>query len=86
MKIACITSRFPFPIEKGDKLRAFHQLKGLCERHEVHLFALSHEEVDPADLAVLTSFCASVKVYRIGKLKLILNLILMKSKWKSEIT
>jgi len=29
MKILILLSRVPFPLEKGDKLRAYHQIKGL---------------------------------------------------------
>ncbi|MFM2189881.1 MAG: hypothetical protein RL491_267, partial [Bacteroidota bacterium] len=42
MKVVFITSRFPYPLEKGDKLRAFQQIKQLASQgHEVHLFAVS---------------------------------------------
>ena len=41
MKIVMLVSRVPYPLEKGDKLRAFHQLRHLAQRHEIHLFALN---------------------------------------------
>lgn len=44
-----MTSRFPYPIERGDKLRAYHQLRVLSERHEVSLVALSEGPVPPED-------------------------------------
>ena len=37
MKVFVVSSRVPFPLEKGDKLRLFHQLKHLSESHEVTL-------------------------------------------------
>ena len=62
MKLLAITPRFPFPLEKGDKLRAYHQLLALSERHEVVLVALSEHPVPPEHLRELQSFCSSVHV------------------------
>lgn len=67
MKLLAILPRFPYPVDKGDKLRAFHHLKYLAGRHEVHLFALSDQPVSPDERAVLETFCASVTVYRLSK-------------------
>lgn len=67
MKLLAILPRFPYPVDKGDKLRAFHHLKYLAGRHEVHLFALSDQPVSPDERAVLETFCASVTVYPLSK-------------------
>jgi sugar transferase (PEP-CTERM/EpsH1 system associated) len=75
MKIAFITSRFPFPVEKGDKLRAFHHIRWLGDRHEVHLFALTHQDVSDADIQVPRQSCASVSVYQIRRARLFFNVI-----------
>jgi sugar transferase (PEP-CTERM/EpsH1 system associated) len=75
MKIAFIASRFPFPVEKGDKLRAFHHIRWLSQTHDVYLFALTHQTVAEEDIAVLKSICAEVSVYRISQLRLIFNVI-----------
>ncbi len=66
MKILFLTSRFPFPLEKGDKLRAYHQIKGLAARHEVHLAALSDEHVSTSHYAALNTYCRSIHVSRIS--------------------
>lgn len=73
MKILVALSRFPWPLEKGDKLRAFYQLKGLSQDHEVHLVCLNEEQVSQEDLQQL-SFCASISVIPISKVKRIWNL------------
>lgn len=44
MKILVILSRIPYPLEKGDKLRAYHQVKELSKRHEICLCCLSDEK------------------------------------------
>jgi sugar transferase (PEP-CTERM/EpsH1 system associated) len=64
MRILFLAHRIPFPPHKGDKVRAFNELKILARRHEVHLIALSE---DPADLdppGELRSLCAAVHVAR----------------------
>ena len=53
MKIVAVTSRFPYPIERGDKLRAHYQLRELARHHEVVLVALSEGEVDRSARAVI---------------------------------
>jgi sugar transferase (PEP-CTERM/EpsH1 system associated) len=41
MRVFVLLSRIPYPLEKGDKLRAFHQIKVLSEKHEIILCALN---------------------------------------------
>ena len=41
MKLVVLTSRIPYPLEKGDKLRIFHQLKHLSQTHEICLICLN---------------------------------------------
>ncbi|MFM9052935.1 MAG: glycosyltransferase, partial [Bacteroidota bacterium] len=75
MKILCITSRVPWPLEKGDKLRAFHQLKHLAKRHEVFLFALTDEPLHPDAMGELKKFCKDVHVHHHSKLRSGINLL-----------
>lgn len=58
MKLLVLLSRFPFPLDKGDKLRAYHQLRYLARHHEICLFCLSDEEVSPAGYAAVRPLCA----------------------------
>ena len=74
MKILVITSRFPYPMEKGDKHRAFHQLQELSVHHDVTLVALSHTPVQPADLEkVRSECCPNVHVVQLGRLTTLLS-------------
>lgn len=50
-----LASRFPWPLEKGDKLRVYHLAKALSESHEVVLVALSDGPVSEADLDQIRS-------------------------------
>lgn len=76
MRIVFVTSRFPFPVEKGDKLRAFHQIRYLSERHEIHLVSLSHRRISENDLQAMRPYCKSVRVFYINKYLLPLQLLI----------
>ena len=62
MKLLVVLSRFPYPLEKGDKLRAYHQIRVLSRQHEIYLFALSDKEVPEKSLAALRPFCKEIRV------------------------
>lgn len=68
-RVLFLTSRFPYPLEKGDKLRAFNQIKQLARRHEVHLFSLSEERPSPGDLKALQPYCASITDHTVPRWK-----------------
>ncbi len=76
MKLLVILPRFPFPTEKGDKLRAFNQLKVLSAHFDITLIALSHEKVKSADLEKVKPYCSSMHVYRLKILPVIWNLVI----------
>ncbi len=40
MRVFVIVSRVPYPLDKGDKLRVYHQIKELSKSHTVHLCCL----------------------------------------------
>jgi len=75
MKIFVLLSRVPFPVEKGDKLRAFHQIRCLAKNNEIILCSLSDSPVHPDALKVLNSFCSEVHIISIGKPGMIWNVI-----------
>jgi len=64
-----VTSRFPFPLEKGDKLRIYHQIKHLSKHFEIHLISTSEHKVNKSDVDQLKSFCASIHVFPISLLQ-----------------
>lgn len=66
-KLVYITSRFPFPIEKGDKLRAFYQLRDLSSNWEIHLIALSDVTVSELHKEAVAPFCKSIHILKISK-------------------
>lgn len=64
MKILVITSRLPWPLDKGDKLRAYHQIRHLAASHEIFLFCLTEPggEGDDNDLSALKAITRGIKV------------------------
>lgn len=65
MRILVLLPRFPYPLDKGDKLRAYHQIVELAKRHEVHLFALSHHKVTSSQIEAMQPYCKSIHVERL---------------------
>jgi len=75
-KILFITSRFPYPLNKGDKLRVDFQLKCLAQGNEIHLIAIEETRVSPAQLEAISPFCKSVRVFVLPLYKRIFQLLL----------
>ena len=62
MKVLYLCHRIPYPPDKGDKIRAFHQLRAIGELHEVDLFTLADRPEDLAHQSALARFCRHVTV------------------------
>ncbi len=76
MKIFVLLSRFPYPLDKGDKLRAYYQIKELSAFHEIHLCCLDDTTVTSEHLKELEYFCKSVTVIKLRKWQIAINLFL----------
>jgi sugar transferase (PEP-CTERM/EpsH1 system associated) len=74
MKLMILLSRVPYPLEKGDKLRAYHLMARLAERHRIILCCLSDGPTDPAHIEHLRGFCAHIEVIRIPRWRILLKL------------
>jgi sugar transferase (PEP-CTERM/EpsH1 system associated) len=75
MKLVVILSRVPFPVEKGDKLRAYHQLRCLSTSHELHLICLNDAPLHPDAVFELKKFCKTVNIFDLNPFGLLFNLI-----------
>ncbi|MBI3134319.1 MAG: glycosyltransferase [Bacteroidetes bacterium] len=73
MKLFVLVSRFPYPLEKGDKLRAFHQIRELSAQHEVHLACLSDQPVKEEWQNEVRKYCASLHIFNLNKAFIYLN-------------
>lgn len=74
MKILVALSRVPYPLDKGDKLRAYHQIRLLSQRHDVYVVALYDKPVKDSDLKHLSTFCRQLFLLRQNGLRRIFNL------------
>jgi polysaccharide biosynthesis protein PslH len=75
MKIFVLLSRFPYPLEKGDKLRAFHQIKELSKKHEIILCALTDEKIAQSSVDILSEYCKHIEIIKLPKIKIYWNLL-----------
>jgi polysaccharide biosynthesis protein PslH len=75
VKLLVLTSRFPYPLEKGDKLRIFHQIRELSQRHEIILCALSEEVIQDLDYQQVKSFCSQIHIFHLSKSTIFFNIL-----------
>jgi sugar transferase (PEP-CTERM/EpsH1 system associated) len=69
MRIFFITSRFPFPLEKGDKLRAYELIRHLSTHHEIYLFALNEGPVEATWEEELRPYCEEIQYFSLTKMQ-----------------
>lgn len=62
MNILYLAHRIPYPPDKGDKIRSFHQIRYLAERHKIALICFVDDRRDLGHADRLREFCASVDV------------------------
>jgi sugar transferase (PEP-CTERM/EpsH1 system associated) len=60
MRLLFLTHRLPYAPNRGDRIRAYHLLRVLARRHEVHLLSLVHDREEAAQVESLRGSAASV--------------------------
>lgn len=75
MKLFVILSRVPYPLEKGDKLRAFNQIKELSKKHQIVLLALNDTKLDEKAKAELQKYCVAISIIKFSKFTIFFNLV-----------
>jgi glycosyltransferase involved in cell wall biosynthesis len=70
-----LLSRFPYPLEKGDKLRAYYQLRELSENHRIVLVCLTELPVPAEFIEKIRVYCMEVQLFRIRKAAVYLRLL-----------
>ena len=69
MKLIYLTSRFPYPINKGDKLRSFHQIKELSKQNDIYLISLSEIKVPKSSIKQLDKRGSILRAIQKGERK-----------------
>ncbi|MDB4163534.1 hypothetical protein N9602_06675, partial [Saprospiraceae bacterium] len=67
MNLLIISSRFPYPLEKGDKLRLYYQIRELAKWHKITLVSVSDEKASERDKEQLKPFVYSQYHFDITK-------------------
>jgi glycosyltransferase involved in cell wall biosynthesis len=83
MKMVVTLSRIPFPLEKGDKLRAYHQIKSMIEAgNEVHVICFHFEKATSNQLQALQTLGGHW--YFISLSQILIPLSLLKGIWSQQ--
>lgn len=75
MKLGILLSRVPYPLEKGDKLRAYHQIKELSKNHEIYLCSIAVGKIKASDLEKIKPYCKEIKLIRLNRFSIFFNLL-----------
>lgn len=76
MKVLVVLSRVPYPLDKGDKLRAYYQIKEIAKKHEVILVCLSDERLSEESVAHVKSLVSELHIISLPKWRIATNLLL----------
>ena len=75
MKIFVLLPRIPYPLEKGDKLRAYNQIKQLAKNNEIVLCALNDKSIDEQQaFQALQPYCSSINFIKLSKPRILFGL------------
>ena len=69
-------SRFPYPLEKGDKLRAFYQIKELSKYYSITLIATTDTSVKKESIEQLRKYCTTIYIFKLSKISILFNLFI----------
>ncbi len=75
MNLLILLSRVPYPLNKGDKLRAYNHLKYLSKKNDITLIALNDDTLHPDALNILQKYCKKIYILKLNKFNIFLNLI-----------
>jgi sugar transferase (PEP-CTERM/EpsH1 system associated) len=67
MNILFISTEIPYPPDSGHRLRTFHVLKYLGERHNVFFLGFNRNGTNFCDTAPIEAYCASVETFSISE-------------------
>ena len=73
-RLAVVTPRFPFPLNKGDRLRIHHQLKVLQAHFDIDLHCLTFRRIPEAELDAVRDRCQTLTLYRLHPVKALIRM------------
>lgn len=75
MRLLFLTSRLPFPPDRGDRLRVFNFIKHLSTEHEIVLASFIRSEKERVYSDRLSPYCRTVHLVRQGPLQSVLAVV-----------
>jgi len=75
MKLLILLSRVPFPLDKGDKLRAYYFIRYLSEYHDIYLFCIDENKSEDKALNALRPYCKKIRFVRLNYVQKFINLL-----------
>ena len=75
MRVLCLTSRLPYPPNRGDRSRVFHFLQHLSREHELCLISFIAHDAERDHLAVLRAFCQDIHILEMSPLRSALSVV-----------
>lgn len=74
MNILYLMYRFPYPLDRGDKLRAFNQIKFLSKKNNIFLCSVLDEPLSDDSKSIVAKYCKEIHTYNISKSAFYFNL------------
>lgn len=74
-KLLVILSRFPYPLEKGDKLRAYNQLIGLSKQFKIILICTTDQSIKKEHYQKVKLICDEIHVFKLNRLVQLIQII-----------
>jgi sugar transferase (PEP-CTERM/EpsH1 system associated) len=74
VRILFLTPRFPYPPLKGDKLRAYHQIRHLAARREIALVSFIETEHEKKWIPELAKYCYRIETVLLRPVRSYLNM------------
>lgn len=75
LKLLFITSRVPWPLEKGDKLRAYYQLRELSKNFDITLVSVNDSPLHPDAKTQLEKYCVATHFFTLTRSEMIKNML-----------
>lgn len=73
--LSVVTPRFPFPLNKGDRLRIHHQLAILKDHYRIDLHCLTFRRISAEDRQQLDDRCDRLTLYPLHPIKAALRMV-----------
>lgn len=62
MKILVLSTWFPYPTDQGSKIRAYHLIKGLAQRHELTLLSFEDKPILDTWIEHMNQYCKRIEI------------------------